>query len=269
MLKGYNRILAEVRSMGGEIVGLTSESQGRAESAGKEWGIDFPLLSDPSCQLVTFMNDNGWIASTIERSADITESGGMMETAIGGSYKFGMLQPGVLALRGAITTDGGARSTGAPPEILLSWGSVPTADNVNGAMGRLHQKDAMAALQLSLSGDLSLAYPAVVQGKTTRSHQAPPRPLLYALLIANGNFLYPKPLVLDPDGTGDIKSRLKTAVMKLAIAVGAVGVGFFTVPRATAVGLVAYAVFAVRAGGPLHYINTYWKPQGKPDASKL
>lgn len=69
MLRGYNRILAEVRSMGGEIIGLTSESEGRASSARKVWELDFPLLSDPSCQLATFMNDNGWIASTIERSA--------------------------------------------------------------------------------------------------------------------------------------------------------------------------------------------------------
>lgn len=59
MLRGYNRILAEVRSMGGEIIGLTSESEGRASSARKVWELDFPLLSDPSCQLATFMNDNG------------------------------------------------------------------------------------------------------------------------------------------------------------------------------------------------------------------
>ena len=136
--------------------------------------------------------------------ADITDSGGFMETMVGSSYKVGMLQPGVLALSGAIATAGGERSTGTP-EILLSWGSVPTAENVNGAVNRLHPKDALAAVQRSLSGDFSMAYPAVVQGKSTRSDQAPPLPLLYALLLANGNFVAPKALVLDPDGGGGLQ----------------------------------------------------------------
>ena len=39
----YNRLLAEVRSMGGEIVGLTGDSQANANAAKIAWGVDFPL----------------------------------------------------------------------------------------------------------------------------------------------------------------------------------------------------------------------------------
>lgn len=63
------------------------------------------------------------------------------------------------------------QNLGAPPEILLSWGSVPTAANVNGATNRLHATDALAAVKRSLSGDFSTAYPAVVQGKGTGADQ--------------------------------------------------------------------------------------------------
>jgi len=259
MLRGYNRILAEVRSMGGEIIGLTSESEGRASSARKVWELDFPLLSDPSCQLATFMNDNGWIASTIERNAEITTAGGFMESTVGSSYKVGMLQPGAVALRGAITTEAGKRSIGAPPEILLSWGSVPTAANVNGATNRLHATDALAAVKRSLSGDFSTAYPAVVQGKGTGADQPPPLSLLYALLLANGNFVAPKAFVLNPDGSGDL-SATKSSMGKLILAAGAVGVGLFAVPVPTVTGLAAYAIYAMRQGGPLQVINEFWKP---------
>ena len=107
--------------------------------------------------------------------------------------------------------------------------------------------------------DLSLAYPAVVQGKDTRGDQAPPLYLLYALLIANGNFIAPKAFVLNPDGSGDL-SATKSAMRKLLFATSAAGVGLFAMPVPTATGLAAYAFYALRPGGPLRIINQHWKP---------
>ena len=52
--------------------------------------------------------------------AEITTAGGFMESTVGSSYKVGMLQPGAVALRGAITTEAGKRSIGTCDNSALT-----------------------------------------------------------------------------------------------------------------------------------------------------
>ena len=224
--------------MGGEIVGLTADTQANANGAKRAWGIDFPLLADPSCQLVALMNGKGWITSAIERNDTVTDLDfkAFTQRFLKMGFGVGMLQPGVVGLRGPVddvapppaNTDTGTAgatvaiaaaaaaaaaadedaSDGAgwasitcDPEILVTWGSVPSAANVNGATNRLKPKNAVAVVKASLAGDFSLARPAVVQGESSRSKMDNPSlPLLYMLLMAHGNFVGPRAFVQNPDG---------------------------------------------------------------------
>jgi len=253
--------------MGGEIVGLTGDSQANANAAKIAWGVDFPLLADPSCQLAMLFNERAWIVSVIEHP-DIESTKKFLNM----SFEVGMLQPGAVALRGPVDDvtpadhrdeivddrgdDAGWAAITKEPEVLLTWGSVPTAANVNGAVNRLKASDAVAAVRASLAGDLSLARPATDQGKGSRHPMDNPSlPLFYALLMANGNFVKPRPFVMNPDGTGNHMLLIKSAMKKLVVATGAVGFGLFKAPVETAAGLVLYAVWCMRPGGPLKFFK--------------
>lgn len=287
--------------MGGEIVGLTADTQANANGAKRAWGIDFPLLADPSCQLVALMNGKGWITSAIERNDTVTDLDfkAFTQRFLKMGFGVGMLQPGVVGLRGPVddvapppaNTDTGTAgatvaiaaaaaaaaaadedaSDGAgwasitcDPEILVTWGSVPSAANVNGATNRLKPKNAVAVVKASLAGDFSLARPAVVQGESSRSKMDNPSlPLLYMLLMAHGNFVGPRAFVQNPDGTGDYAQQINSAMRKLVVATGAVGLGLLKAPSMTAAGIALYVAWFLRPQGPWHVVRTGWTPQHK------
>jgi len=255
--------------MGGEIVGLTADSQAHADAAKAEWGIDFPLVADPSCQLVTVLNEKGWITSVIERTTDSAFSEDFTRAQLGMTFQVGMLQPGVVALRGAVddATVGNDDTMGwdtvtVDPEILLTWGLVPTAANINGATNRLNPSTAVAAVRRSLSGDLSLARPPIEQGKGSRYPiDNPSLPLFYMLLMANGNFIHPRAFAQTPDGSGDVTAMTKSAMTKLVAAATAVGCSLYVAPTVTAAGIVVYALWIIRPGGPWELLSTRWQPR--------
>ena len=384
--------------MGGEIVGLTADTQANANGAKRAWGIDFPLLADPSCQLVALMNGKGWITSAIERNDTVTDLDfkAFTQRFLKMGFGVGMLQPGVVGLRGPVddvapppaNTDTGTAgatvaiaaaaaaaaaadedaSDGAgwasitcDPEILVTWGSVPSVANVNGATNRLKPKNAVAVVKASLAGDFSLARPAVVQGESSRSKMDNPSlPLLYMLLMAHGNFVGPRAFVQNPDGnalvgatarfilherdagvpfllfwcglvgavcqpsnplplpcswphptqtcarasaftntpaclrsrsrrpcpcphplgyargrthplrihrppsgTGDYAQQINSAMRKLVVATGAVGLGLLKAPSMTAAGIALYVAWFLRPQGPWHVVRTGWTPQHK------
>ena len=91
----------EVRAQGGEIIGLTSAPQKQVDVASREWKINFPLVSDPSCELVSAMNRNGWITSVIKMDDSVTTDS-FFTQQVGMTYSTGMLQPGVVALAGDV-----------------------------------------------------------------------------------------------------------------------------------------------------------------------
>jgi len=207
MLKDYNRFVDDVRARGGDIVGVCSQTQVEADKAKNKLGVNFRLLGDPTCEIAKFLNAKGWIKSVIESGSEKLALG---ERMLGYRYTTGMLQPGVVALQGPTDDEN-------VPSVLMTWGSVPTAENINGAVGRLKAKLAWKIIQKSLMGDFSESHPAVVQ----KGHRIMPFPLpiFYGIVLANGNFYSLKPMVADGDGNFD-KSKPVKALAKLASAVG-------------------------------------------------
>ena len=98
--------------------------QSEADAAAAEWAIDFPLVADPSCSLVLELNRRRLLKSTVEMDPEIVgDENSFFAQNVGGGrrlYERGMLQPGTVALRGPADK----------PEVLLTWGSVPSAANV-------------------------------------------------------------------------------------------------------------------------------------------
>ena len=232
--------------------------------AAKSWGVGFPQLADPSCTLVGLMNKRGWLTSVVECGQEVTSAGGFMAQKLNGyRYRVGMLQPGVLALRGAVTT---MREEEGQPEVLLTWGSVPNPANKNGAANRLPAKQAWAAVERSLSGDLSLARPIA----TTHFHDplSPPWPLFYLLLMARGNFVRPAYFLMDTETAGDSKhggrsmaSMANQAMKNAAVAAAGTCVGLWVAPKGTAAVLTLYAAYFVSPGGPYAQIQKMFPPR--------
>ena len=251
-----------MRACGGEVVGLTSAAQSEADVAAASWGLDFPVLGDTSCTLVALMNARGWITSVVETGDEVTAEDGRMARGFGMVYETGMLQPGVVALRGAADGDGEANDGGgsggaaAIPEVLLTWGSVPSSKNVNGAVGRLSAKRAWAAVQRSMDGDFSLSRPAVDQSPRS-GRAAPPRPVFWLLLMAHGNFVAPRFFTFDVETAGDsnrggrsLRGMLGDAARNAALAALATGVGLWRAPAPTVGALAVYAAYFLRPAGP-------------------
>ena len=277
MLRDYqNNMLARVRAAGGEIIGVTSMAQADADKAAKSWGIAYPLLADPSCTLVDLMNARGWITSVVERSEELTAPGGAL-AAYTGQYAVGMLQPGVLALRGPVTAPASSTAV-APlpqPQVLVTWGSVPSEQNVNGARGRLPAQAAWRAIEKSLEGDFSQAKPPTVQ---TPAHDGPAvnTAVFWFLLMARGNFVRPNLFVMDLETAGDgslggrtLKHMLREALGKAAVAVVLTATGLWRAPVPTASALAAYAAYFFSPGGPHATLTTIFTPSSAQPTSRL
>jgi hypothetical protein len=219
------------------------------------------------------MNRNGWITSVIEMDEVMTSPDSFFAQQTKTSYTTGMLQPGVVALRGSINVfderAGSGAGVGAVP--LVTWGSIPTRANVNGAVGRLSASRAWAAVQLSLGGDFSIATPA-----TDQMSRRVPIFLLYFLLMANGNFLEPRTFTNDAGGTHGghgASTKMKRAAAKALLALGVLGVGVAKAPISTASIVAVYvSYFFFTPGGPWHILSTVFQPtvgRGGSGASKL
>ena len=247
----------EVRAQGGEIIGLTSAPQKQVDVASREWKINFPLVSDPSCELVSAMNRNGWITSVIKMDDSVTTDS-FFTQQVGMTYSTGMLQPGVVALAGDVDVyKSSCQGVGIDPSVLVSWGSVPSAANINGASGRLHPKTTWKIVQASLTGDYSLAVPSKEQIPNPNVHPY----LLFLLLMANGNFVFPKTMTNDVKTGLGSAGKLRGTAMKVFLAAATLGIGVATQPVPTSAFLALYAVY-FSFGGPLTFLNEAISTEG-------
>jgi len=238
-----------VRAAGGEIVGLTAAPQSQADTAAREWRIQFPLVSDPYCELVTAMNRNGWITSVVVMDDSVTSSDSFFVKNTGSQYSTGMLQPGVVALQGPVDvyTEKCKGGAGIDSSVLLSWGSVPSLDNINGAGGRLPPKEAWRAVQASLAGDYSLANPDSKKLAKVSVHPY----VLFFLLMANGNFIEPKTFTNNVMNGHGAYEKMKGAAAKALFAFGVLGIGVGKAPLLTSTALAAYfSYFFLSPSGP-------------------
>ena len=167
-------------------MGVCSQEQDEIDKAQTAWGIEFPILADPQC----------FIAGVLKEQADLDLYIDTAKWTVGDmkghhTYQVGMFEPGVCAVK----PEGGGLTK------LYSWALYPSAANSGGAIGRVHATDAWKAIQLSLTGDFSLA--DWVPEYTT----APPPPVsaINSVLrrwtqVAHGNFIRPLGFELPEDG---------------------------------------------------------------------
>ena len=244
MLKSYQTIIDEVRSMGGEIVGLCSQTQKEADQAQETWNLDFPLIADPSCELVKMMNKKGWITSQVE--AKVNDHEVVIRVFNDFTYQVAMLQPGVCALRGTDLNN---------MDVLCTWGSVPTAANIGGASGRPNPKQIVwKAIQKSLKGDYSNSKLAIVQETPLQGGW-----YFWGMLLANGNFIEPGGFGLDELGEGhNLPQKMARAARKLEIGIAGVGLVTAINPPVGIGGLLLYGTYLWNSGA-IAALQDVWK----------
>lgn len=131
--QGYLRelsgaFLTDLRADGGELIGITAQSESGAQKAHADWGLAFPVHSDPTNALA----DRFGIAITPREKTPLAKSPD--------EYPNGMAQPGVVIL------DQSGRT-------LVQWAINPGKSNHNGATDRPLPSVIWAALQSALKGD--------------------------------------------------------------------------------------------------------------------
>jgi len=131
--QGYLRelsgaFLSDLRAAGGELIGITAQSESGAEKAHEDWGLTFPVYSDPSNSLA----DRFGVAITPKENTPLAKSPD--------EYPNGMAQPGLVILNQA-------------GETLVHWAINPGKANHNGATDRPLPSVIWAALQSALNGD--------------------------------------------------------------------------------------------------------------------
>lgn len=131
--QGYLRelngeFLADLRAAGGELIGVTAQSEVGSEAARKDWDLNFPVISDPSNAIANRFS----IAITPKEQTALAKSPD--------EYPNGMSQAGVVILDQSGKT-------------LVHWAINPSKMNSNGAIDRPLPPDLWAALQSALKGD--------------------------------------------------------------------------------------------------------------------
>jgi peroxiredoxin len=131
--QGYLRelsgpFLRDLRAAGGELIGVTAQSEAGARSAHSAWALDYPVVSDPSLALARRFD----IAITPKAQTPLA--------GVEGEYPHGMSQPGVVILD----------DTG---KILVRWAIDPSEMNGGGALDRPLPPVLWAALKAALAGE--------------------------------------------------------------------------------------------------------------------
>jgi peroxiredoxin len=131
--QGYLRelggtFLSDLRAEGGDLIGITSQSEDGAQKAHQDWGLSFPTHSEPSNTLASRFG----IAITPKENTPLAKSPD--------EYPHGMAQPGVVIVD----------QNGQP---LVQWAIKPGKANHNGATDRPLPSVIWAALQSVLNGD--------------------------------------------------------------------------------------------------------------------
>lgn len=185
------------------MYGIVAQSQSAADQAKAAWKLDFEQWSDPEVEVAEHMNACGM--ARIEIDSDLAHM--FAGELSGGPYAKAVTQPGIVVV-----------AKGRPKTALVSWCSVPSEDNVGGAMGRPTAEETLEAVQAALAGESGYQQwePASSLGR-----QLPlPNAVFLLALFANGNFIAPRPFVLDHEGRGDPRKPLLFSLGKGAVVLG-------------------------------------------------
>lgn len=187
-----------MRSIGGEIYGITSQNDEAAKLAKTTWGIGFDSRADPKIEIGKCLKERGLLNIFVNTDPPPPAlAGGEVP---GGSYEVGVYQPAILV----ITQDF---------KPLFSFASVPSLSNAGGAAGRPTAKIVMKVIHEMLNSGTS---------KTSSDWKPAKIPpfvpiILVMYFFANGNFVKPVPPALAADGTNPPGVK-RFAVIKLVAA---------------------------------------------------
>jgi hypothetical protein len=217
-----------VRAAGGAVFGLTSEPQTLASEAQRDWGVAFETVGDPHHEIADECRERGWLDLFVNEKIAFLKGHRSWV-----AHPKGYFQPGVLAL----ARDG---------RVLYRWRGVPTRWNAGGATTRPTPEHAWekvrAALEQETGEDAPLDHPESFDSR------GPPWPLFVALLLANGNFLFPRGFGLIRGVPGDSNRRVLGALGKLVLFVGGWAAAFAFLPTGWVFGALALWALAVTPG---------------------
>jgi len=233
-----------IRAAGGEVFAITSEPQTLASEARLHWELPFESVGDPHHEIAAECRERGWMHLFVNQDIGLLENTGFA------AHPKGFFQPGVLAV-----ARGG--------RVLYRWRGRPTRRNAGGATSRPLPEHVWKQMQRALDegpegGDADL------DRVTEFDTQAPPWPLFVFLLLANGNFLRPRPFPLSRRGPDDIEKRFKRAGAKALLFLVALVVAFAALPTAWV--LAALAVWALAITPSMIRLHRHFQsvPEGEP-----
>lgn len=198
-------MIADIRAAGGDVYGIVAQGQAAADQAKDAWGLDFEQWSDAQVEIARHLNSCEMAKIEIDvAAAEMLAS----KDPPGGNYEVGVLQPAIVVV---------ARGNPNGP-AALSWSSVSHAGNLGGALGRPSAQETWVAAQAALRGEEGYG---TWRPESTRGQQLPmPLPLFVLALFAHGNFVRPKPFILDDNGNGNPKPLLIRSLGKASLALG-------------------------------------------------
>lgn len=141
------KFLADIRALGGELVGVTSQSQAGVDEAVAEWELDYKVVSDT--------------ANVLAKRFDIVVS----ENVKYDGYPNGMAQPGVVILDQA-------------GKVLVHWAIDPQEANGFGALDRPTPDVIWGAFEAARAGNAEITFdgptvdPAFLQAKYPAAYEA-------------------------------------------------------------------------------------------------
>ena len=154
-----------------------SEPQRLADAAKSEWELNFETVGDPHQEIAEQCKERGWLELFVNtKTSFITNTDERL------SHPKGYFQPGVLGI------DSNKR-------ILYRWRSVPTRANIGGASERPTASYVYQQIAVSLDQTDNIK-DAVLDNEPELDSKGRPFPVFVALLMANGWFIRPVPLLL-------------------------------------------------------------------------
>jgi hypothetical protein len=196
--------------MGGGVYAVTSEPQTLAREARETWGLSFESVGDPHHEIADELRRRGWLHLVVnDTDADFKGVGADWR-----QHPKGYFQPGAIAI---------ARNG----RVLYRWRSIPNRRNTGGAAHRAIPAHVWTEIKKALARPADS--PNAPLDDPPADRLTPPWPLFVCLLVANGNFLRPRPFPSLRDGTMPTR-RLKAACWKIVAFLGAWGAAFTWLP---------------------------------------
>lgn len=206
--------------MGGEMYAVCSQTDYAAESAKKNWGVNYEVVADPKVKIAEYLLSKNLLEVFVNRDPPPPALSG--KEVPGGPYEVGVYQPAIIVLTRDL-------------QPLFTYASVPGLANAGGASSRPDAATVLTAVKEVLQG----GKPAEWKPK-----KIPPFAPIFLVMyfFAGGNFVRPVPPALAEDGT-EPRGVKALALVKLLLALVSVVVLAIFFPWPTLAGVAVYFLY--------------------------